>query len=100
MEIYNSRFSNMPEILINAPRVTFKSRSSLLQIYLAEAAAFPRARLTFGIFAYGPSVFCGIEVKNTARVRPEDLRGLEAFTADYPQADAALLYRGNRRERQ
>ena len=41
-----------------------------------------------------------IEVKNTARIRPEDLRGLKAFIADYPQAQAALLYRGVRRERQ
>ncbi len=49
---------------------------------------------------YGASTFCGIEVTNTARVRPEDLRGLQSFTADYPQADGVLLYRGTRRERQ
>jgi uncharacterized protein len=48
---------------------------------------------------YRPEGFWAIEVKNTARVRPEDLRGLTAFATDYPQADVALLYRGTRRER-
>jgi predicted AAA+ superfamily ATPase len=43
---------------------------------------------------YGPETFTAIEVKNTARVRPEDLRGLRAFRADHPQAGAVLLYRG------
>jgi predicted AAA+ superfamily ATPase len=48
---------------------------------------------------YGAAGFWALEVKNTARVRPEDLRGLQAFAADYPQATLALLYRGTRRER-
>ena len=30
---------------------------------------------------------------------PEDLRGLDSFGADYPQAALLLLYRGTRRER-
>jgi len=34
------------------------------------------------------------EVKNAARVRPEDLRGLKAFAADYPLCEPVLLYRG------
>ena len=38
-------------------------------------------------------------MKNTDRVRPEDLRGLVAFAADYPQAEVVMLYRGTRRER-
>jgi predicted AAA+ superfamily ATPase len=48
---------------------------------------------------YGPAGFWAIEVKNTDRVRPEDLRGLEAFGTDYPKAKIMLLYRGTRRER-
>jgi hypothetical protein len=48
---------------------------------------------------YGKAGFWAIEVKNTARVHANDLRGLEAFVSDYPQAEALLLYRGTRRER-
>ena len=48
---------------------------------------------------YGAATFSAIEVKNTARVRPDDLRGLETFGADYPQAELLLLYRGTTRER-
>jgi predicted AAA+ superfamily ATPase len=47
---------------------------------------------------YGPDTFAAIEVKNSSQVRPEDLRGLSAFGADYPEAERFLLYRGNRRE--
>ncbi len=43
---------------------------------------------------YGPQTFVALEVKNTASVRPEDLGGLRAFRADYPEASAVLLYRG------
>ena len=48
---------------------------------------------------YGAAGFWAIEVKNTDRVRPEDLRGLTAFGEDYRQAELILLYRGARRER-
>lgn len=48
---------------------------------------------------YGPDTFHAVEVKNTARIRPEDLRGLKAFGVDYPRATLTLLYRGARRER-
>lgn len=43
---------------------------------------------------YGAHGFWAIEVKNSARVRPEDLRGLKAFREDYPESQALLLYRG------
>ena len=46
---------------------------------------------------YGTDLFCALEVKHTARVRPEDLRGLKAFRDDYPEAMAFLLYRGTER---
>jgi len=43
---------------------------------------------------YGPKDFCAIEVKNAARFREEDLRGLHSFIEDYPEAKALFLYRG------
>lgn len=46
---------------------------------------------------YGPSGFWAIEVKNTDRIRPADLRGLRAFASDYPEAQTALAYRGRER---
>lgn len=48
---------------------------------------------------YGRAGFWAIEVKNSASVRPADLRGLRAFHEDYPTARLVLLYRGNRRLR-
>jgi predicted AAA+ superfamily ATPase len=46
---------------------------------------------------YGENLFEAIEVKNTAQVRPQDLRGLRAFGEDYPEAGLTLLYRGKDR---
>lgn len=48
---------------------------------------------------YGPDVFFGIEVKNTNRIRAEDLRGLKNFLEDYPEAKGYLLYRGDKKLR-
>jgi predicted AAA+ superfamily ATPase len=58
-----------------------------------------RSGVEVDFVVYGAAGFWAIEVKNTDRVRPEDLRGLDAFGTDYPQADLVLLYRGTRRER-
>jgi predicted AAA+ superfamily ATPase len=46
---------------------------------------------------YGPEHFWAVEVKNSDRVRPEDLRSLRAFGADYPEAVRLLVYRGRDR---
>lgn len=46
---------------------------------------------------YGSDVFWAIEVKNTSRVRPEDLRALNNFKSDYPESTPYLLYRGRER---
>jgi uncharacterized protein len=46
---------------------------------------------------YGEAGFWAIEVKNTSRVRPEDLGGLKSFAADYPECEPLLLYRGRER---
>lgn len=43
---------------------------------------------------YGEEVFWAIEVKNTAKIRTEDLRSLRSFRSEYPQSKAFLLYRG------
>lgn len=44
---------------------------------------------------YVPNGIFAIEVKNSNRIRPEDLRSLSAFRQDYPQGKAMFLYRGN-----
>lgn len=44
---------------------------------------------------FGDSSFYAIEVKNSDKVRPEDLRGLRSFSEDYPEAKCYLLYRGS-----
>lgn len=46
---------------------------------------------------YGPLGLHAIEVKNSAQVRTEDLRGLRAFGQDYPEAVCWLLHRGAER---
>ncbi|MDE2662696.1 MAG: AAA family ATPase [Gemmatimonadota bacterium] len=46
---------------------------------------------------YGTDGIWAFEVKNADRVRPEDLRGLAAFGAEYPEARRVLLYRGAER---
>ncbi|MBI3534401.1 MAG: ATP-binding protein [Deltaproteobacteria bacterium] len=43
---------------------------------------------------YGPRGFFAIEVKNAARIRPQDFSGLELFHEDYPQAKRFLIYGG------
>lgn len=48
---------------------------------------------------YGEGIFCGIEVKNTRTLRPQDLSGLRAFADEYPEAHLVLLYRGDERIR-
>ena len=58
-----------------------------------------RSGVEVDFVVYGTAGFWAIEVKNTDRIRPEDLRGLTAFGEDYPQAELVLLYRGARRER-
>jgi predicted AAA+ superfamily ATPase len=58
-----------------------------------------RSGVEVDFIVYGSAGFWAIEVKNTTRVRPEDVRGLESFGADYPQADLLFLYSGTTRER-
>lgn len=46
---------------------------------------------------YGPNGFWAIEVKNSDRIKPADLRSLQNFSQDYPEAKLILLYRGKER---
>ncbi len=56
-----------------------------------------RAGSEVDFVVYGPRGFWAIEVKNTRRVRPEDLRELRSFHAEYPECSPLLLYRGQER---
>lgn len=58
-----------------------------------------RSDVEVDFVVYGPAGFWAIEVKNAARIGPQDLRGLETFAGDYPQAEVVMLYRGTQRER-
>ncbi len=58
-----------------------------------------RAGTEVDFVVYGPTGFHAFEVKNARRVHSSDLRALRSFRADYPEADAALLYRGRERLR-
>ncbi len=48
---------------------------------------------------YGEGGFWAVEVKNTQRVRAQDLRALRTFREDYPECELLLLYRGAERLR-
>ncbi len=58
-----------------------------------------RAGTEVDFVVYGEPGLQAFEVKNAARVHAGDLRPLRAFREDYPEADAALLYRGRERLR-
>lgn len=53
-----------------------------------------RTGLEVDFILYGEQDFWAIEVKNSNRVRTEDLKGLKAFKADYPESGQILVYRG------
>ncbi len=46
---------------------------------------------------YGKNEFIAMEVKNTSRIRVEELRPLERFGEDYPECKRYFLYRGKER---
>lgn len=47
---------------------------------------------------YGERGIHAIEVKHTARLRSDDLKGLRAFLTDYPMAKGTVIYMGDRVE--
>ena len=56
-----------------------------------------RSQLEVDFVIYGESGLYAIEVKNTDRIRPEDLTGLKHFAEDYPESQRFFLYRGKDR---
>lgn len=56
-----------------------------------------RSGVEVDFVVYGATGLWALEVKNAARVRAEDRRGLTAFRQDYPNSRCVLLYRGNER---
>jgi predicted AAA+ superfamily ATPase len=53
-----------------------------------------RSDLEVDFVVYGEVCFYAIEVKSSKKVFSHDLKGLNAFLSDYPEAQAILLYRG------
>jgi predicted AAA+ superfamily ATPase len=58
-----------------------------------------RSGVEVDFIVYGKAGFWAIEVKNTDRVRPQDLKPLQTFVTDYPQCRPLFLYRGKNRLR-
>jgi len=53
-----------------------------------------KSGLEVDFVVYGEIGFYALEVKNSHRIRPGDLRGLREFKQDYPECQCILLYRG------
>ena len=56
-----------------------------------------RSQVEVDFVVYGESGLFAVEVKNSDKVRPQDLNALKTFAADYPKAQKLLLYRGPER---
>jgi predicted AAA+ superfamily ATPase len=56
-----------------------------------------RAGVEVDFVVYTAHGIYAIEVKNSARIQPQNLRGLRSFRQDYPESKAYLLYRGTER---
>ncbi len=56
-----------------------------------------RSGVEVDVVLYGEDGFWAIEVKNSSKVYPHDIRSLVAFRQDYPQCNTLMLYRGAER---
>jgi predicted AAA+ superfamily ATPase len=56
-----------------------------------------RSQVEVDFVVYGESGLYALEVKNTQKIRPEDLSALKSFAEDYPDSRRFLLYRGSER---
>lgn len=54
-----------------------------------------RSGVEVDFIIYGPKGFWAIEVKNSKTIAQEDIKALNTFSQDYPEAQLILLYRGN-----
>ena len=57
-----------------------------------------KAGVEVDFVVFGEFGLWAIEVKNSQHIHPRDLRSLEHFKQDYPQAQTLLLYRGKQRQ--
>jgi len=91
----NSRVDPVVSFLVGATNgIAYKHLIGKLDDYPIPDLPLPRSDV------YGPRGFWAIEVKNSSRVRTEDLRSLRAFGEDYPESRLLFLYRGKERTRQ
>ena len=81
-------------LVIQQVRAWASYRSTTEQIYFWRS----RGGVEVDLVVYGKNTFWAIEIKNSGKVRSEDLSGLAEFGQDYPMAKRLLLYRGERRE--
>ena len=56
-----------------------------------------RSKVEVDFIVDGESGIYALEVKNSSKIRPEDLRALKSFGEDYPESRRFLLYRGKDR---
>lgn len=56
-----------------------------------------RSQVEVDFVIYGESALYAIKVKNTQKVRSEDLSALKSFAEDYPESQKILLHRGRKR---
>lgn len=56
-----------------------------------------RSGVEVDFVVYGPEGLWGVEVKNTRKIHPADLRGLRSFKEEYPDSKRLFLYRGRDR---
>ncbi len=68
-------------------------QSHPFQIYFWRS----RSGVEVDFILYGQQNIFAIEVKNSNKIRPADLRSLQEFRHDYPSSHAIMLYRGSER---
>ena len=68
-------------------------RNEQEQIYFWRSTTGAEVDFVF----YGKNQFIAIEVKATRKLRPNDFKGLQSFSEDYPQAKKIILYGGSER---
>lgn len=57
-----------------------------------------QTQLEVDFVIYGPRGFWAIEVKRSANLGPDDVRGMAAFKEEYPEAQCCFVVLGKRRE--
>jgi len=58
-----------------------------------------KSKVEVDFIIYGPRGFWAIEVKRNKAVSPNDVKSLNLFKEEYPEAECFLLYGGNQRQK-